>query len=99
MGMSSAIALNHAGLAQIMVVDISDFRLAKAAALGFETCNSSTEDLEQKIKDTMGTISQMFSELIDVDIYVDATGIAAIPKLYQQFGRPGSVLSVVGIHH
>lgn len=98
-GMSAAIALKHAGLEKIMVVDVSNFRLNKAKELGFEICNSSTENLKDKGTEVMGIVKSMFGEFLDVDIYIDATGIAAIPQTYQEFGKSGSILSVVGVHH
>ena len=98
-GMSSAIALKYAGAEKIMVVDISDFRLNMAKELGFEICNSSSENLKDKGAEVMGTVESMFGKLLDVDIYIDAVGIASIPQTYQECGKTDSILSVVGVHH
>ena len=47
-GISAAIALKYFGCQKVMIVDLSDFRLEKCAKLGFETCNSSKENLKEK---------------------------------------------------
>ena len=100
-GTAAAIGLKVAGVEQIMVVDISDFRLGIVNELGFEICNSANEDLKEKAGAYFGTIPNTFApgESLDVDIYIDATGIAPIPKTFQAVGKKDSVLVVVGVHH
>ena len=100
-GIAAALGLKYAGVEQIMVVDITDSRLEKAKQFGFDVCNSATEDLKERAGVVMGTVPDMFglSETIDADIYIDATGIAVVPKTYQEMGKRDSVLVVVGIHH
>ncbi|MGM9662311.1 MAG: zinc-binding dehydrogenase [Oscillospiraceae bacterium] len=44
-GIAAAIALKEFGCRQVMVTDLSDLRLEKAAGLGFAVCNSGKEDL------------------------------------------------------
>lgn len=100
-GIAAAIGLKNAGVEQVMVADITDFRLEKAKQLGFEICNSATEDLKERAGAVLGTVPDMLSptESIDADIYIDATGIAAIPKTFQEIGKRDSALVVVGVHH
>lgn len=99
--LATARGLKTAWLNKVMVVDVTDSRLELANKLGFELCNSITEDLKEKAKSVLGTVQDTFGsgEVSDSDIYIDATGIAVIPKTYQEIGKSGSVLSVVGIHH
>ena len=98
-GIASAIALDHMGVEKIMIVDIADFRLRKAAELGFFTCNSATENLKEKAMEALGKGSGMMGETADADIYIDATGAAPIIKTFQEMGKRYATLSIVGVHY
>ncbi|WP_330262767.1 hypothetical protein [Streptomyces griseorubiginosus] len=81
-GTGAAIALEHLGCSTVMVVDLSDFRLAKAAELGFATCNSGTEDLREKAVQVFGEARALRGTTADVDIYVEAAGLDALVGTY-----------------
>ncbi|MET7481403.1 zinc-binding dehydrogenase [Streptomyces sp. NPDC005648] len=97
-GIGAAIALKHLGCSTVMVVDLSDFRLAKAAELGFATCNSGTEDLKAKAVEVFGEARALKGTTADVDIYVEATGVDALVGAYQDLGKVHSRMVVVGVH-
>ncbi|MEV1025293.1 zinc-binding dehydrogenase [Streptomyces sp. NPDC050264] len=98
-GMGVAIALRYFGCSTVMVVDISDFRLRKAADLGFATCNSAKQDLGAKAREVFGTARSLSGHTADVDIFVEATGVNAPIDTYQVMGKLFSRLVVVGVHH
>ncbi|SFD25628.1 zinc-dependent alcohol dehydrogenase [Clostridium uliginosum] len=98
-GIAAAIALKFFGCKTIMLVDITDFRLEKAKALGFETCNSSKEDLRLKASKIFGQAYNISGMTADVDIFIDAAGASEILDTYQAMGKIESRLVIVGVHH
>ncbi|WP_405917815.1 zinc-binding dehydrogenase [Streptomyces sp. NBC_00728] len=97
-GIGAAIALKHLGCGAVMVVDLSDFRLGKAAELGFATCNSGREDLKARAIEVFGEARALKGTTADVDIYVEATGVDALVGTYQDLGKIHSRMVVVGVH-
>ena len=69
-GIAAAIALREFGCRQVMVTDLSDLRLEKAAGLGFATCNSGKEDLKAKAMEVFGTARSLSGQTADVGIYI-----------------------------
>jgi threonine dehydrogenase-like Zn-dependent dehydrogenase len=98
-GMGTAIMLKWYGCEKVMVVDLSDFRLANARKLGFLTCNSSKEDLKAKAIAEFGTAVGFGGEGCGADLFVDAIGIQAIVDQFQALAARNAVLGVVGVHH
>ena len=96
-GIAAAIALKYFGCMQVMISDISDFRLSIAKNLGFEVCNSSKEDLKKKAKEVFGKATSIHGETADVDIYIDAAGAKELIKTYQEMGKIESRLVVVAV--
>ena len=70
-----------------MICDTSDFRLEKAAALGFEVCNNGNEDLKEAASSFFGEAPGLAGLTADVDIYIDAAGAESILETYQSMGR------------
>jgi 2-desacetyl-2-hydroxyethyl bacteriochlorophyllide A dehydrogenase len=98
-GMAAAIALRRFGCSKVMVVDMSDFRLKKAAALGFATCNSSADDLTRKATEIFGAARSLDGTTPDVDIFIDATnGADAVIGTYQSVTKLFSRMVIVGVH-
>lgn len=96
-GIAAAIALTEFGCKQVMVADLSDLRLEKAAGLGFATCNSGKEDLRAKAIEVFGPARSLSGETADVDIYIDAAGAPNLIELYQEMGKIQSRLVVVAV--
>lgn len=96
-GIAAAIALREFGCSQVMVVDLSDPRLEKAAGLGFAICNSEKENLKDKAKSVFGAARSLSGETADADIYIDAAGAPNLLELYQEIGKIGSRLVVVAV--
>lgn len=98
-GISAAIALKYFGCQKVMIVDLSDYRLEKCKKLGFETCNSKTEDLKQKAIEVFGSARGLAGVTADVDIFIDAVGAKSVIQSFEQMKKIFSRLVVVGVHH
>jgi threonine dehydrogenase-like Zn-dependent dehydrogenase len=98
-GMCTAIMLEWYGCSKVMIVDISDFRLERARALGLVTCNSATEDLKAKTFAEFGTQMSFFGERCSADLYVDAIGLAPAIENFTNLAGPNATLGVLGVHH
>lgn len=97
-GIGAAIALTHFGCDPVMVVDLSDFRLSKAAELGMRTCNLRTHNLENEARELFGTAPSLTGPTSDIDIFVEATGADVVIETYQKMGKIQSRMVVVGVH-
>ncbi len=98
-GLSAAIALKHWGLEKVLIVDLSDFRLEKCKALGFETCNSSKENLKEKAMHYFGEARSLMGPTANVHIYIDAVGHESIFRTFEGMTALFSRLVIVGVHH
>lgn len=96
-GIAAAIGLKYFGCEQVMICDHSDFRLAKAKALGFAVCNSSREDLKEAAMNCFGTAPSRKGPTADAAIYIDAAGAESILELYQAIGKIESRMVVVAV--
>ena len=98
-GISAAVMLQWYGCQKVMVVDVSEFRLEKAKALGLIPCNVATEDLRAKAFAEFGVQQGFFGERCAANLYLDAIGLkAAIDNFRMLAGREAS-LAIVGVHH
>lgn len=96
-GIAAAIALKHFGCGKVMICDHSDFRLEKAAGLGFAVCNNGKEELKDRAMAFFGSAPSRFGPTADVDIYIDAAGAESILELYQSMGKIESRMVVVAV--
>jgi 2-desacetyl-2-hydroxyethyl bacteriochlorophyllide A dehydrogenase len=97
-GIAAAIALQRLRCS-VMIVDLSDFRLEKAAALGFATCNTNADDLTRKATERFGTAPSLTGATANVDIFIDATnGASAVIGTYQSAAKIFSRMVIVGVH-
>jgi 2-desacetyl-2-hydroxyethyl bacteriochlorophyllide A dehydrogenase len=98
-GMSAAIMLKWFGCEKVMIVDISDWRLEKAAKFGLVTCNPAKEDFKEKAFAEFGSTATFLGERCNAQLYIDAIGKkAAIDNFAAVAGFQAS-LAVVGVHH
>ncbi|MFI6406069.1 zinc-binding dehydrogenase [Streptomyces sp. NPDC050548] len=97
-GIAAAVALKSFGAAEVMVVDLSDFRLAKAAGLGFLTCNSAREDLRSRAGEEFGEVTTLMGTFPDVDIYIEAAGPDELFATIQSMAKAGARIGAVAVH-
>ncbi len=96
-GISAAITLKYFGCEEVLICDISDFRLEKAKELGFKVCNSSKENIKEVATEIFGSAFSAIGSTADVDIYIDAAGADGLIELYQSMGKVHSRLVVVAV--
>ncbi|MGN0316543.1 MAG: zinc-binding dehydrogenase [Lachnospira sp.] len=96
-GIAAAMALKHFGCRQVLITDISDFRLHIAEELGFEVCNLQKDDLKTKAMEIFGKALSIHGETADVGIYIDAAGAKELIETYQSMGKIESRLVVVAV--
>ncbi|MGW5658026.1 zinc-dependent alcohol dehydrogenase [Streptomyces humi] len=97
-GIGAAVALKNFGAAQVMVVDLSDFRLDRAAHLGFEICNPGRDDLQQRATEFFGEVTTLLGTFPDVDIYVEAAGADELIGTIQSMAKVGARIGAVAVH-
>jgi threonine dehydrogenase-like Zn-dependent dehydrogenase len=98
-GLSTAVMLQWYGCDKVMIVDISEFRLAKAEQMGILTCNPAKEDLAARAAAEFGTQTGFMGERCNADLYVDAIGMKAAIDNFTALACREATLAVVGVHH
>lgn len=98
-GLAAAIALKWFGLEKVLLCDISDFRLSKAVSLGFDVCNTGTEDFVEKSKKLYGTAPSLNGKTADIDIFLDAAGAESILESFMKQGKIGSRFVSVAVNN
>ena len=86
-GIAAAIALTWFGVEDVMVCDLSDLRLSKAAELGFKTSNTGHDDSIHAAGTAFGTAHSLAGETADVDLWIDAAGANGILDDFQARGK------------
>lgn len=94
-GMACAICLKHIGIKDVIITDISDYRLDVAKKLGFKVCNVAKNDIITYSKEIFGD----FRGKPNVDIYIDAAGIASNIDLFVNNAKFGATLCVTAVHY
>lgn len=98
-GVAAAAALQYFGLSKVMICDVSDFRLRIAKSLGFETCNTETEDFVNKAEEYFGTAHSLKGETADIDCFIDAAGAESILELFMEYGKIESRFVSVAVNN
>lgn len=96
-GIAAAIALKEFGCREVLVCDLSDFRLEKVRTLGFPTCNTGREDLGETASTLFGTAHGLDGTVPDADIYLDAAGAPAVLEQFLTSGKIGSRMVMVDL--
>ncbi|MFJ9563871.1 zinc-binding dehydrogenase [Streptomyces fuscichromogenes] len=97
-GIGAAVALRRFGVDEVMVVDLADLRLAKAAGLGFATCNSARQDVRERAAETFGEVRTLLGTFPDADIYIEAAGADELLATIQDMAKPGARIGAVAVH-
>lgn len=97
-GIAAAAAFCHFGMKKVMICDRSDFRLRLAKKLGFEVCNSETEDFRTKAEAYFGTAPSLNGAVADIDCWLDAAGAESILADFLHFGKVESRFVSVAVN-
>lgn len=98
-GLAAAVALKYFGMDKVMICDLSDFRLKIARELGFEVCNTKTDNFIEKSKDYFGTAPALTGEEADIDCFIDAAGAESVLDTYMQHGKIESRFVSVAVNN
>lgn len=98
-GMAAAIMLWWYGCEKVMVVDISEYRLANAKKFGLLTCNPNQESLLAVAQQQLGQTVGSFGERCAADIYVDALSHPVAIENFTAMAKRDAHLAVLGVHH
>lgn len=98
-GLGAAVALRGYGVTDVLVVDLSDLRLEKAAGLGFATAHGARDDVRARAAELFGEVHSLMGTAVDVDIFIDAAGADPLIATYQAIAKAGSRLVVLGVHY
>ncbi|TDZ38546.1 Sorbitol dehydrogenase [Colletotrichum spinosum] len=101
-GLGAMLSYRRKGAEHIVVIDVVDSKLEKALQLGADAViNSATEgDLFGKLVGLHGAGATAWSTDVraGTDIYLDAAGVAAVPKQVFNLAKRGATFGVVGLH-
>lgn len=98
-GIAAATALKHFGLEQVMVCDVSAFRLKIAGELGFETHDMKEPGWLSHAVRYFGTAPSLKGDTADVDIFLDAAGAEDILDLFMEQGKIESRFVSVAVNN
>lgn len=94
-GMASAMALKYLGIQDIIISDISEYRLNIAKKLGFKVCQVNKSDLIEYAKEQFGD----FRGKANIDIFIDAAGVHSNLDIFMNEGKFGSTLCIAAVYH
>ncbi|MDR1795042.1 MAG: zinc-binding dehydrogenase [Erysipelotrichaceae bacterium] len=98
-GLSAAAGLIARGLKNIIVVDVNDWRLEKAAELGAKTIKNQDVDLFEEIAKIFGGEKNYYGQTIpDVDLYVDAAGFGPLLADCFAHARQDTKYTIVAVY-
>lgn len=97
-GLSAAAMLIGEGITDVVVVDMVEWRLAKARELGAKTIDTSQVPLEEGLSAIFGTVDAYGVEVPDVDGFVDAAGAASLFQQVMQIVKPGARYAVIAVY-
>lgn len=96
-GIAAAIALKEFGCKDVIVCDLSDFRLNKVRSLGFSTCNTGRENLIEIASRCLGTAHGLDGMVPNADIFIDAAGSPSVLEEFETIGKIGSRFIAVAV--
>lgn len=97
-GLCMVQVLQFHGLQDIVVVDLSDHRLAAAAAMGAVALRADDRQLEQKLIDRHGRSEFFGMPMSGSSVYFEATGVRSVFETIVRIAGPNSRICLTGVH-
>lgn len=97
-GLSAAAGLIGEGIKNVVVVDIDEWRLAKAQELGALTVNTMNETLAQGLANHFGEVNVYGANMPDVDAFIDAAGAPVLFEQVMQIVKPFSRIAIIAVY-
>ena len=100
-GLCTLSACLSKGVKEIVVVDINEWRLEKAADMGAIPFNSAKGDVKEFLRDHFGKdVSNLGgSPACDVDVYIDTSGVPVILPTILDCAKPHARVFIVALYH
>ncbi|WP_019242821.1 MULTISPECIES: zinc-dependent alcohol dehydrogenase [Bacillus] len=97
-GLSAAASLIGEGIKNVVVVDMDDWRLAKAEQLGAKTVNTKKETLAEGLSKHFGTVNVYGVDMPNVDGFVDAAGAPVLFKQVMEIVKPHARIAIIAVY-
>ncbi|KOS68670.1 zinc-dependent dehydrogenase [Lysinibacillus contaminans] len=97
-GLSAAAGLIGEGIKDVCVVDVDDWRLAKAKELGALTVNTMTESLAEGLAKHFGDVNVYGVNVPDVDAFVDAAGAPVLFEQVMKIVKPNARIAIIAVY-
>lgn len=99
-GIAAAMALKQIfGCSQVMLADVSAFRLEKAKGLGFHACNPAKQNVQEEMTKVFGEAHGLGEMTADADIFIDAAGAESVLDTFMNIGKIGSRFVAVAVNN
>lgn len=99
-GLGAALVAKYIGAGSVVVVDLSEKRLAAAEALGLIPFKADSGDVNVFLKQTHGTVTldKRLGEQAATDVFIEATGVGAVFQQILSTARKNARIVVIGVH-
>lgn len=99
-GISAAVVARYYGAGSVIVVDLSEHRLAIARQMGFETFCPEAGGLRRFLLEKHGVVTndQRLGEQLATDVFIEATGVGSVFQRACEISRKGGRIVVVAVH-
>ncbi|MEC0184856.1 zinc-binding dehydrogenase [Paenibacillus peoriae] len=97
-GLLAAASLIAEGMDNVCVVDIDEWRLAKAAGIGAVTVNTAETTLEEGLAAHFGTMNVYGLDVPNVDVFIDAAGAPVLFESVMRIVKPEARISIIAVY-
>lgn len=98
-GLCAAVVAKYYGARDIVVVDLSEKRLAVAEQLGMIPCKADEIELSSFLKDVHGKVKHpLLGKQTATDVFIEATGSGPVFQQIIELGKHASRAVVIGVH-
>ncbi|SEL50287.1 zinc-binding dehydrogenase [Paenibacillus sp. OK003] len=97
-GLLAAASLIAEGMKHVCVVDMDEWRLAKASGLGALTVNTGETALEEGLIGHYGSVNVYGVDVPDVDVFIDAAGAPALFENMMKIVKPKAKISIIAVY-
>ncbi|WP_353625697.1 zinc-binding dehydrogenase [Bacillus sp. JCM 19041] len=97
-GLSAAAGLIGEGIKNVCVVDMDEWRLAKAKELGAWTVNTSTHSLPDGLTTHFGTVNVYGVDTPNVDAFIDAAGAPPLFEQIMKLTKPHARIAIIAVY-
>ena len=97
-GLSAAAGLIGEGITEVVVVDMDEWRLAKARELGAKTVNTSEENLIEGLINHFGTVNVYGVDMPNIDVFIDAAGAPPLFEQVMKIVKPNARVAIIAVY-